>query len=332
VRKRFKPSKRLPKPLLEALNLIRSNARKHLEPLDRLERRHVQHVRTLFSERDVVGIGIAEKETEGKGTGALCLCFYVTKKRPKAKVPARSLIPPVIGVSGRRAVFTDVQEIGKIRLHANVQSDPIESGFSLGSSIDTGTLGAIVKKGASYFLLSSSHVIAQSGLGNIGDEVLYPGPGDLRGGQPQEVATLSQIVPLKKTGFVNVVDAALAKVVDEVLPNLDFSIEGAKAPYATIDPQIGMTVVMRGRTSNVSTGTVRSTTFTYAQPYQGVGMIGLTDQVLCTPYAEPGDSGAIVADKATGKIVGLHCGGSAAFSYFNPISAVIGALAFQFGP
>jgi hypothetical protein len=328
--KQFRPPKRLPKVLVAALDLMRSKARKHFEPLDRLERRHIQHVHSLFRESNVIGVGISEKETDMKGTGVLGLCFYVEKKRPKARLSAHELIPPVLSVNGRRAVFTDVQEIGKIRIHANVQRTPIESGYSVGSASDTGTLGAIVKKGPNYFLLSNSHVIARSGRGKIGDEVIYPGPDDLSGDQPQDVATLSQIVSFKKKGFVNLVDAALAQVDAATVPNLDFSINGAKAPLATVDPYIGMNIIMRGRTSGVSKGTVKCTTFTYALKYPGVGMIGFTDQVLCSQYADPGDSGALIVDQASGKIVGLHCGGGTNFSFFNPISAVISALNFSF--
>jgi len=323
--------KRVPKELLEALNLLRSNARKHSGPLDRLEKRHVQYVRQLFQDRNVIGIGISEKETEKKGVGALSLCFYVAKKLPKTKLKSHKMIPPVLTVSNRRAVFTDVQEIGKIRLHVNRQRAPIESGFSVGSMTETGTLGAIVKKGENYFLLSNSHVIAGSGLGKVGDAVIYPGPDDLSGAQPQTIGTLSQFVPFKKTPFANLVDAALAQVDDDAIANLDFSIDGAQTPLATIDPQIGMTIMMRGRTSGGgATGTVKSTTFTYALDYPGVGTIGFSNQILCTQYADPGDSGALIVDQATEKIVGLHCGGGTNFSFFNPISAVMGALNFRF--
>jgi hypothetical protein len=328
--KRFKLPKRVPRELLEALNLIRSNDRKHFKPLDRLERRNIQQVRGLFQDRNVVGIGISEKETDQRGTGTLSLCFYVGKKYAKTKVQSRKLIPSVLSVSDRRAVFTDVQEIGKIRLHVNSQQAPIESGYSVGSMTDTGTLGAIVKKGTNYFLLSNSHVIARSGLGKIGDDVIYPGPDDLNGVQPQSIAALSQVVPFKKKGFANVVDAALAQIDDAAVPKLDFSIDGVKTPLATITPQIGMNIVMRGRTSDTSTGMVKSTTFTYALNYPGIGMIGFTDQCLCTQYADPGDSGALIVDQASGKIVGLHCGGGTNFSFFNPISAVMRILNFRF--
>lgn len=328
--KKFKPPRRMPKELLEALNLIRSNARKQFAPLDALERRHIQHVRKLFEDRNVVGIGISEKETEKKGTGALSLTFYVEKKQPKTKVKPHKMIPPIISVSGRSAVFTDVQEIGKLRLHVKSQQSPIESGYSIGGAEATGTLGAVVKRGSKYFLLSNSHVIAESGLAKIGDKVIYPGRDDLDGADPHVVGVLSQFVPFKTTALVNLVNAALAQVNPDAAANLDFSIEGAKTPLATIAPAIGMNIVMQGRTSGVSTGAVKCTTFTYSLDYPNVGTIGFTNQVLCTKYAEPGDSGALVVDEATGKIVGLHCGGAPNFSFFNPISAVVDALSFQF--
>jgi hypothetical protein len=61
-----------------------------------------------------------------------------------------------------------------------------------------------------------------------------------------------------------------------------------------------------------------------------MGDIGFIDQVLCSQYSRPGDSGSIVVDKETGKIVGLHFAGSDEGSVFNPIDAVMKALKFRF--
>jgi hypothetical protein len=321
---------RTPKELLRALDLIRNSRKPSLKLLDALEVRHIQHVRDIFKDRNVVGIGIAEKETDKKGTGELCLCFYVEKKYAKTKAKPHKMIPPVLSVGNRTAVFTDVLEIGKIRPHINRRKSPILSGYSVGNGGETGTLGAIVKKGGDYFLLSSSHVLAKSGNGNVGDNIIYPGKADLHGARAQNVAHLSEIVPFQKTGMVNRVDAALAQVDEDAVAKLDFSIYQANIPLGTIDAVREMKIVMRGRTSETSEGTVKDPNFSYALPYPGVGEIGFIDQVRCTRYAKDGDSGALIVDKATGKIVGLHCGGSSLFSFFNPISEVIKALNFRF--
>lgn len=322
------PKQRISKELRRALELVRNPRMKIPKLLNVLETAQIERVRKIVQHRNVVGIGIAEKEIgkRKRGTGELSLCFYVVKKYAKPKHP----IPPVLSVGNRVAVFTDVQEIGKIRPHINKLRSPILSGYSIGNGDATGTLGAIVKKGNGYFFLSSSHVLAKSGNGTIGDPVIYPGPADLDGKPPQNVANLSNFVIFEKTGIVNRVDAALAKVDEESVHNLNFSLYNASRPLGIIDAEIGMRISMRGRTSGNSEGRVKSTTFSYTLKYPGVGDIGFIDQVGCSPYAEDGDSGALVIDQTTGKIVGLHCGGSPSFSFFNPISEVTKALNFRF--
>jgi hypothetical protein len=324
------PKSDVPKELLRALELIRNPKKKDERLLDGLEARQMRRLREIFQDRNVVGIGIAEKEADKKKTGELSLCFYVEKKYAKTKGKSHKMIPPVLSVGGRRAVFTDVRQIGKIRPQINRQRSPIESGYSVGDGSETGTIGAIVKKGSDYFLLSSSHVLAKSGKGTVGDAIIYPGPADLQGGAKQNVAVLSAFAPFVTDGLVNRVDAALAQVDSNSVVNLDFSINGAKTPLDIIDPARDMAIVIRGRTSGISEGSVLDVHFSYTVNYPGVGPIGFVDQVACSAYAQDGDSGAIVVDRATGKIVGLHCGGSSVFSFFNPIAPVQKALNFQF--
>lgn len=319
-----------PKELLEALDLIRGTRGPKPESLDVLEAKHVDRVRTIFEDPNIVAVGIAEKRTENKKTGELGLCFYVEKKIAKAKVKSNRIIPPVLSVADRRAVFTDVQEIGKVRPQVNKRKSPLLSGFSVGNDTDTGTLGAIVKKGNRLFLLSNSHVLARSGKGKAGDEIIYPGQADTSG-KTQAVGVLTDILPFKRgNDFLNRVDAALARVDAGFLDDIDFSIRGAKSPLATIDPVRDMKIVMRGRTSGNSEGVVEDVHFSIVLSYPGVGKVGFIDQVKCTRYSKPGDSGAIIVDKKSGKIVGLHFAGSTEGSIFNPVSEVVKAFKFRF--
>jgi hypothetical protein len=122
----------------------------------------------------------------------------------------------------------------------------------------------------------------------------------------------------------------LAEINKDFVGKLDFSIYGTKGSLGTVDPARGMKIVKRGRTSGDSEGTVKDIHFSIVLPYPGLGKIGFVDQVLCTRYSKEGDSGSIIVDKATGKIVGLHFAGSSAGSVFNPISDVMKALNFRF--
>jgi hypothetical protein len=320
-----------PKELLEALALVRDAKLPQLESLDALELKHVERVRNMFEDPNIVGVGISEKETEKKAVGGLALCFYVERKLPKSKVKATKMVPPVLSVADRNAVFTDVKAIGKVLPQINRRQSPILSGYSVGNVTDTGTLGAIVRKQNKLFLLSNSHVLAKSGKGKAGDAIFYPGRADLDGAKEQRVGTLSGIFPFQQTeDFVNRFDAALAEVDKPLLDSLDLSIHLAKKPIGTVAPVRGMTVVKRGRTSGNSEGTVEDVHFSIAIKYPGVGKIGFIDQVLCTRYTKSGDSGSIVVDKKSGNVVGLHFAGSTKGSVFSPISAVLSALKIQF--
>jgi len=319
-----------PSELLQALDLIRGTGGPKPESLDAVEYKHVERVRTIFEDPNIVAIGIAEKRTENKNTGELGLCFYVEKKLAKAKVKSNKIVPPVVSVADRTAVFTDVQQIGKVRPQVNKRKSPLLSGFSVGNEVDTGTLGAIVKKGSKFFLLSNSHVLAKSGKGKAGDAIVYPGEADTSG-KTQPVGRLTDILPFQRgDNFLNHLDAALAQVNDDFLDKIDFSIRGAKSPLDTIDPVRGMKIVMRGRTSGNSEGEVEDVHFSIVLPYPGVGKVGFIDQVKCTRYSKPGDSGAIIVDKKSRKIVGLHFAGSSDGSIFNPISEVVKAFKFRF--
>jgi len=320
-----------PIELLKALDLVRGTKAPKLESLDALESRHVLRVRKIFEDRNIVGIGVSQKETEKKETGELGLCFYVEKKVAKSKLDPNKMIPPVMSVADRTAVFTDVKQIGKVVPQINTKRTPIQSGFSIGDGAETGTLSAIVKKGKKFFLLSNSHVLAKAGKGKVGAPIIYPGDLDLGGAAKQPVGTLSHVVPFQVTeDFVNRVDAAMAELDEDFVDELNFSIRGAKQPLAVIEPTRDMKVVIRGRTSGNSEGTIKDVHFSIVLPYPDVGKVGFIDQVLATRYSQGGDSGSLVVDKETGKVVGLHFAGSPDGSVFNPIGDVIKALKFDF--
>jgi hypothetical protein len=52
--------------------------------------------------------------------------------------------------------------------------------------------------------------------------------------------------------------------------------------------------------------------------------------VLCSRYTDGGDSGSIVVDTDSGKIVGLHFAGANGGSVFSPIQPVMTELKFKF--
>jgi hypothetical protein len=322
-----------PKRLLEALDFITADTEPKAE-VESLHATHVQRVRRAFDDPNIIGVGVGKKVTDGRELDALCVCFYVVKKLPRKKIISRYLIPPVIATERGHAAYTDVKAIGRMVPQGLplVKHKPIESGFSVGHvKITAGTLGAVVKKGSKRYLLSNSHVLANSGLGKPGDKVVYPGPADSDVEPADWIAILSMAAPFTKGGtFVNEVDAALAEIRAEKIASINFSLPKTKKPLATIVPERDMVVTKRGRTTGITRGKIIDTDFRFVLNYDGVGQIGFTRQVLCERYTDGGDSGSLVIDVATGKIVGLHFAGANGGSVFNPIQSVIKALDFAF--
>ena len=241
-------------------------------------------------------------------------------------------MPPVMAAPNGAAVFTDVKPIGRVRPDVKKKVSPIQSGFSVAHvDVGAGTVGAIVKKGKKLYILSNSHVLANAGLGKVKDQVMYPGSRD--GGKlPKHLAgTLAKFIAFKAGGqFVNHVDCAICEIDSSRLDDLDLSIFGVTGLPKTIAAKRGMKVMKRGRTTGETVGEVEDVNFRVVIDYDGVGEVGFLEQVLCTRYSKPGDSGAIVVDKKSRAIVGLHFAGASGGSVFNPIADVIKALRFKF--
>jgi hypothetical protein len=326
-----------PKYLLDCLDMVTKPkvSAAAVGAVESAEARHVKRVRSVFQDPNIVGVGISEKTTgRGVKTGDLSVCFYVEKKIPRNKLRAGKLVPPVMSAPDGTAVFTDVKAIGRVRPEAHKKVSPVESGFSVGHvDITAGTVGAIVKKGKKLYILSNSHVLANSGLGQVKDAVLYPGPKD--GGKfPKHlVGTLAKFVKFKVGGkFLNHVDCALCEIDAARLDDLDLSIFGIKLGGLpkTVKAQRNMVVIKRGRTTGETQGVVEDVNFRVVIDYPDVGEVGFLEQVLCSRYTKPGDSGSIVVDKKSKAIVGLHFAGASGKSIFNPIADVIAALGFKF--
>lgn len=320
-----------PKHYVDLLNQLTADTLPQAQALTRTHARHVTRFRSVFDDPNIVGAGIADKLTDQKSAGTMSLVFYVRKKRPKAKIDPAHMVPPVLAAPNGKAVFTDVFEIGEVKPQVNKKKRPLQSGYSVGlADVATGTLGAIVKRATKLFILSNSHVLANSGRAKKGERIVYPGVDD--GGQSgDEIAKLSYFSPFKPGGsFTNTIDAAIALIGQTRLDELDFDVLGATTPLRVATPVRGMKVVKRGRTSDDTESVIRDVDFRIQVQYDGIGLVGFTRQVRCDTYTRPGDSGALVVAKDSGAIVGLHFAGSGAGSVFTPIKTVMAALKFSF--
>jgi hypothetical protein len=319
------------KHLVIALNLLTTVSDNRIESLDVNKKSDTVDLRKKIEQKNIVAVGISEKVSKGRNTGKLAVTFYVKKKISPKKLNGNTLIPPTLpaSVSGRLAIPTDVVVLGDIVPEFNVKRKPIEPGNSIGHHmINAGTLGALVtdKKNRLY-ILSNSHVLARSGKGKKGDNIIYPGAFD--GGVDADlVATLHSFMPfIKSNDFVNRLDCALGKPLNEKVGELVAEIKGLGLPKGVIAPKRGMKITKVGRTTGKTVGEIKDVHFRFVCTYdEGLGELGFTDQVLCTRYTEGGDSGALVLDKKTGKAVGLHFAGANGGSVFTPIDKVLAAL------
>ena len=334
------------------LDLLTKAPAAEVESLGRGVQVHTESIQSIMSAKNVIGVGISEKISDDVPTGKLSLTFYVERKIPLSKLRADQAIPPTVpeALSGPEAIPTDVVVLGKIKPEAkakkkpnqpapNAQTNPIQPGYSVGHvNITAGTLGAIVQKDGKLYILSNSHVLAEGGLAQIGDSILYPGPAD--GGKMPEnlIGTLADFKPFIVGGaYVNTADCAIAAINPNRLPDMLLEINGIGLPKGTIAPVRGMKVMKSGRTTGLTEGEIKDVHFRFTLSYQGVGDVNYTDQVLCSRYTAPGDSGSLVIDKDSGMAVGLHFAGgdgkgifgANGGSVFNPIDAVLQSLGVQ---
>jgi len=310
--------------LVNCLNIITEGTAETLQ--DKRKSDAIGQIRGVLACENVVGVGVAEKITKRRNTKKLALTFYVTRKIPLKKLKREHVIPASLpeSLSLNSKVKTDVVPIGKLFPEAYRTRLQIQPGYSIGHPLVTaGTLGAIVKKNGKHLFLSNSHVLANNGMAKVGDKILYPGRSD--GGKlPDDV--IGYLHDYKQfdigSGYTNETDCAVAVPTDAALSRLKKEIKDVGLPTGVTSPRRGMEVIKVGRTTGKTTGTIVDTNFRFILKYPGIGPVGFKDQVLCSRYTAPGDSGSLVLEKKSGRAVGLHFAGATGGSVFSPFSFV----------
>jgi hypothetical protein len=283
----------------------------------------------------VVGWGASEKITAGTPAGAAALKLYVTRKIATRDLARKHRIPASVTIPGApESVAVDVEAIGVQRPESFIGPvRPCPPGFSIGlPGGESGTLGCIVHDAAgSRYILSNSHIIANYGLAAGGTPIIQPGPDD-GGASTDAIAQYSASVEFDfNPGFNNQCDAAIGLVGNaaEVEPGIPrIGIPALSA--ATTEPlSVGQSVQKVGRTTEYTTGVIKDlnyrTLISYPKPGGGFGTVGFRDQVLCSKYSSPGDSGSLVC-AMNGVPIGLHWAGSTVTSVFSPIAVVLALL------
>jgi hypothetical protein len=253
----------------------------------------------------------------------------------------------------------------------NNQSGPVELGTSGGNANDSntsgkttvccgGTLGSLVTRAGTQFILSNNHVLARSDSATAGEAIIQPGLIDAGltpmtkcdKTQATTVATLSQFVNLEtesKSASASNIDAAIAQVVPgKVDPGGNIFYLGATAdangvpvpgaPNAGsgIAASVNMAVAKSGRTTGLTCSTVlavnTNTIVAYNKNCDGSGASFKVTydnqvQIMGGDFSAGGDSGSLIVAQNTADPVALLYGGSDTDTVANPVAPVLNFFA-----
>ena len=267
------------------------------------------HTPDLMKNKDVVGTGT------GVGQNGRLAVLVLTRK---AGVPG---IPSVVD-----GVQTEVRVVGDVVAYAKPGGGGTQCGTSTGNNLEcaAGTIGAVVLKGSTRYLLSNNHVFARENAASIGEREDAPGRYD---GHPKcavtpQIGTLAQYQNINFGGN-NTVDCALALLTG----TCSVAQSGGYTATNTVQAaSVGLAVKKSGRTSHLTHGTIQAINVTINVGYSS-GVATFTGQIM-TPgnFINSGDSGSLMVTETSNNPVGLCFAGGSGGSFANPIGPVLQAL------
>lgn len=197
---------------------------------------------------------------------------------------------------------------------------PVPGGVEIGplGGNFVGTLGCFVRRGPQdgpLFILSNNHVLADVNRFPIGTQFTQPfsaRPADV-------IASLSDFEPIRfpapGSQPRNVMDAAIAVVSDPGQVALGRMLNIANYNPLLLAARPGMTVTKSGRTTGVTTGTIRAIRVRGALVNYGTrqnpiiatfdNAITITGPQNGPAFSAGGDSGSVILDQQTGRPVAL---------------------------
>jgi hypothetical protein len=216
----------------------------------------------------------------------------------------------------------------------------------------TGTLGSLVTRGGTQYILSNNHVLARSDGATIGDAIIQPGLGDnpapntCKSTGTNTVANLSQFVNLQASSTATA-DAALAQVVNGAVDPTG-AIEllaatatsgtqpgtGAPAAGSGVAATLNEAIAKSGRSTGLTCDSISGLATTVSVEYfSGCSTATFTetysDEIMVdsAAFSAEGDSGSLIVDSGTAEPVALLFAGDAASTVANPIADDLTALA-----
>jgi len=245
------------------------------------------------------------------------------------------------------------------------QNTPVKLGASGGNIDDEnatecagGTIGSLVVRAGTQFILSNNHVLARSDAASLNESIIQPGLIDtpspcVAGSGSATVGNLSQFISLEQpagctTNCAPPADAALAKVVSGAVDSTGSIIElgetatngvpndgpPASTPLLVASLVPNSTAVAKsGRSTGLTCSTVEAVSGTFNVQYQrGLGGPSFTavyhNQVAINggTFSAAGDSGSLIVSQAGGQPIALLFAGSNTNTVGNPVATVLASL------
>jgi len=269
----------------------------------------------------------------------------------------------ITAISKANASATGTAIVSLPTQQQQTQSGAIELGTSGGNLNDTfgnfccsGTLGSLVVRNGTYYILSNNHVMAKSdtgvaGTGNTGDPIRQPGliEVECQSSSTHTVANLSEFFNLQ-TGQIPKIDAALAQITSGAVDTsgnilllggtLTNGVPNSGAPKSGIGltPAQAMAapyngaVAKSGRSTGLTCSTIIGANVASSVPYyahcgdtNAAFTVNYTDLISINggDFSYSGDSGSLIVTQSTAEAVALLFAGSDTDTVGNPITDVL---------
>jgi hypothetical protein len=268
----------------------------------------------------------------------------------------------ITAISQATATATGTAIVTLTTQQQQTQTEPIELGTSGGNINDangnyccSGTLGSLVTRNGTLYILSNNHVLANSagnsGSPDVGVAITQPGLIEVncQSSSTHTVANLSEYFPLQ-TGPIPKIDAALAQIVSGAVdtsgnilllgstltngvpnPGLPTSGTGLTPAQAIGAPYNGA-VAKSGRTTGLTCSTIIGTNVASSVDYyahcgdtNAAFTVNYTDLISVNggDFSATGDSGSLIVTQSTAEAVALLFAGSDTDTVGNPITDVL---------
>lgn len=292
-----------------------------------------RHLASLLRYPGVTGVDVGLRLKGGVVTREIALRVHVRRKWSRSRLPSTRTLPNSI-----EGIPLDVIE-AHYGLHScpdetlprRIFRDPLVGGISVGNAdlAEFGTLGGFVKdEQDTNYILSCHHVLIAGGRSEV-DIVLQPAPGQTA--PPNRESKVAEVT----AGILDKrMDAAVARLTTERRIRNDMMPIGA--PTGIFDPiprdRLPLPVTKVGACTGVTRGLVDSVDLSVKVEYPQ-GIIQLENQIHIiadTPggeFSRDGDSGALVVETATRRVIGLLCAGEttgeAEYGVASPIRQIL---------